>query len=117
LLLPRHEREMQAKLKSKFTSDMKKMPFMSTPTPLSRAASGGFGAAKAVNDNPPTPMDRKMTVKHSQDSIKYNMRHANDHLAAAKKAKTRLAQVKKKEPCKSSTARWLRRGWGERDER
>lgn len=32
---------------------------------------------------PPTPMDRKLSKAHLRDSIKYNERHAKDHLRAA----------------------------------
>lgn len=39
---------------------------------------------------PPTPSDAKMSKAHLKDSVKYNMRHAKDHLKAAKEARQKL---------------------------
>lgn len=46
------------------------------------------------DDMPPTAADRKMSVRHAKDSIKFNLKHAKDHMRAAKKAKSRLARVR-----------------------
>lgn len=35
-----------------------------------------------------------MSLKHAKDSFDFNMRHAKDHMKAAKKAKSRLARVR-----------------------
>lgn len=43
---------------------------------------------------PPTESDRQMALRHARDSVKYNMRHAKDHMKAAGKARKRLAQVR-----------------------
>lgn len=49
----------------------------------------------SASDKPPTESDRKMAISHSRDSFKYNMRHAKDHMKAAKAAKSRLQKVTK----------------------
>lgn len=51
-------------------------------------------ASGSVNDNPPTKDDRAMSIRHAKDSFDFNMRHAKDHMKAAKKAKSRLARVR-----------------------
>lgn len=48
----------------------------------------------AHRDRPVTTEDRKMSVKHAMDSIKFNERHARDHMKLAKKAKARLSAVR-----------------------
>jgi hypothetical protein len=58
---------------------------------VTRRMSSGAGHG----DLPPTPFDKKMSIKHAKDSVKFNMRHAKDHLKAAKLAKKRLAQVRR----------------------
>lgn len=45
------------------------------------------------HDKPPTKGDLSMSKRHAADSYKFNMRHAKDHLKAAKKAKSRLTKV------------------------
>jgi hypothetical protein len=47
-----------------------------------------------MKDAPPTPADRVMSLKHAKDSLKFNLRHAKEHMKAAKGAKSRLAQVR-----------------------
>lgn len=44
---------------------------------------------------PPTPADRAMTVKHTTDSIPYNLHHAKDHLDELVKQLARLAKYDK----------------------
>jgi hypothetical protein len=51
-------------------------------------------AGPGGNDNPPTKADKVMSIKHAQDSYTFNMRHAKDHMKAAKKAKSRLSRVR-----------------------
>ena len=53
-----------------------------------------YGSSGASNDNPPTKNDKAMSVRHAKDSFDFNMRHAKDHMKAAKKAKSRLARVR-----------------------
>lgn len=48
----------------------------------------------SASDQPPTASDRRMSIKHASDSVKFNLRHAKDHMKAAKKAKSRLKQVR-----------------------
>ena len=46
-------------------------------------------------DTPPTPSDRKMSVRHAADSVRFNLRHARDHMRAARIARQRLARVRR----------------------
>lgn len=46
-------------------------------------------------DMPSTGSDRTLAIRHAKDSVKYNTRHAKDHMVAAKKAKSRLMKVQK----------------------
>jgi hypothetical protein len=46
-------------------------------------------------DMPPTKPDKKLSIRHLKDSIRFNERHFKDHLKAAKLAKKRLAQVRR----------------------
>jgi len=47
------------------------------------------------HDRPSTASDRAMSVRHARDSVKFNLRHAKDHMRAAKKAQSRLKQVRR----------------------
>lgn len=42
---------------------------------------------------PPTPEDAKMRVRHVNDSVKYNLRHAHDHSVAIADQLGKLRQV------------------------
>lgn len=46
-------------------------------------------------DMPATKSDKAMSVRHARDSVKFNLRHAKDHMQAAKKARSRLARVRR----------------------
>ena len=41
----------------------------------------GYSDSGASSDAPPTPQDFAMRIKHTTDSVHYNMEHAEDHLA------------------------------------
>jgi hypothetical protein len=46
-------------------------------------------------DLPPTTRDLRQSIAHAKDSVLFNLRHAKDHLAAAKKAHQRLQRVRR----------------------
>lgn len=52
------------------------------------------GKIASGGDMPVTASDRAMSIRHARDSVKFNLRHAKDHMKAAKKAKSRLQRVK-----------------------
>lgn len=43
---------------------------------------------------PKTPADMRLRLKHTQDSIDYNKRHAADHAKALVKAEAQLKQTR-----------------------
>lgn len=97
----RQQRVQEAKAKSASTRLTKKL--FSTPIPLKN---GDFGSPTAVSDlhlssgrqsgkMPPTPSDKKMSVRHHEDSIRYNRRHAEDHERAIVKHERELKTVQR----------------------
>jgi hypothetical protein len=55
----------------------------------------GSGTPQRERDIPVTKSDKKLAIKHAKDSIRYNMRHARDHLKAAQKARHHLMEVRR----------------------
>jgi len=51
--------------------------------------------ASSGGDMPPTEKDRVLSIQHAKDSVKFNLKHAKDHMKAAKKAKSRLMRVQR----------------------
>jgi hypothetical protein len=62
----------------------------------------GLGASMAMPapSMPPVSSDKRMSVRHHEDSIRFNKKHAADHEAAAKKHERELRSVRKSKPPK-----------------
>lgn len=90
----RQQRVQSAKVKASMTRASKRM-MLQDPIPLRSAGSSPTAVNKGGGKMPPTPSDAKMSIRHHEDSIKFNMRHAEDHERAAMKHERELKTVQR----------------------
>lgn len=102
---PRAQREAEAKMKARNTRSTNRV-MLQDPIPL-KDVSGGFGAPTAVNAGltghtkraggpPDVKSDMKMSIRHHEDSIRYNARHMEDHKREMVKHERELKDVQRR---------------------